>query len=90
MSHFSENQRLRYYENISVEIFDDAAAASKHVGQQIGKLIRQNNEKSRSTVLGLATGSTPTQVYEELVRLHIEEGPTLKLSLHLIWMSISR
>src|SRR5690606_11534365 len=25
-------------------------------------------------VLGLATGSTPTRVYEELVRLHREEG----------------
>jgi glucosamine-6-phosphate deaminase len=40
----------------------------------IESLIRQNNSAGRSTVLGLATGSTPVGLYRELIRLHKEAG----------------
>ena len=72
-SNASKN-RLTYYENIPTNIFKDATVASKHVGQEIANLIRENNAAGQSTVLGFATGSTPKQVYEELIRLHQEEG----------------
>ncbi len=72
-SNASKN-RLTYYENIPTNIFKEATVASKYVGQEIANLIRKNNAAGQATVLGFATGSTPKQVYEELIRLHQEEG----------------
>jgi glucosamine-6-phosphate deaminase len=40
----------------------------------IESLIRQNNSAGQSTVLGLATGSTPVGIYRELIRMHKEAG----------------
>jgi glucosamine-6-phosphate deaminase len=40
--------------------------------QEIGQLIKSKQLKKE--VLGLATGSSPIEVYEELVRMHKEEG----------------
>ncbi len=51
-----------------------SVAASRAVAAEIAALIRQRKEAGRTAVLGLATGSTPQGVYEELVRLHREEG----------------
>jgi glucosamine-6-phosphate deaminase len=78
MNHFDSEQRVTYYEKIPTKIFDDAAAGSKHVAAEIAAKIRENNEQNETTVLGLATGSTPTQVYAELIRLHEEEGLSFK------------
>ena len=44
------------------------------VAQELAAFIRQRAAEGRTAVLGLATGSSPTRVYEELVRLHREEG----------------
>lgn len=54
--------------------FTNAAAAAKYVAREIDKLIRARNAAGKSTVLGLATGSTPVSLYRELVRLHKEES----------------
>lgn len=61
-------------EKISCNVFRNAKDASHYVAHQIADLIRQRTEAGKMCVLGLATGSTPTSVYEELVRLHREEG----------------
>jgi glucosamine-6-phosphate deaminase len=53
-------------------VFPTSTQASRHVALMIESLIRQNNSASRPTVLGLATGSTPTGLYRELIRLHKE------------------
>src|ERR1051326_5205523 len=53
-------------------VFPTATQASRHVALMIESLIRQNNSAERSTVLGLATGSTPVGLYRELIRLHKE------------------
>ncbi|MFM8335513.1 MAG: 6-phosphogluconolactonase, partial [Opitutaceae bacterium] len=37
-------------------------------------MVRKRAAEGRTAVLGLATGSTPQGVYEELVRMHREEG----------------
>jgi glucosamine-6-phosphate deaminase len=47
---------------------------SRAVASEIANLIRARNQIGQNTVLGLATGSTPIQVYRELVRLHKEEN----------------
>ncbi len=59
-------------EKIPVRIFPRSSDASVFVAGQIAELIR--SVKGRPCVLGLATGSTPTGVYAELVRMHREDG----------------
>lgn len=66
------------YERLPTEVYESAVNASKFVAGQIAELIRKNNEKNESTVLGLATGSTPIRVYDELIRYHKEEGLSYK------------
>src|SRR4051812_10970662 len=61
-------------EKIPVTVYPGSAAASKSVAQEIADLIRAKAARGEKAVLGLATGSTPTSVYDELIRLHKEEG----------------
>lgn len=62
------------FEKIHNVIFQDSNEASIVVAQEIAALIREKQAANESCVLGLATGSSPTRVYEELVRMHREEG----------------
>ncbi|HEY6142095.1 MAG TPA: glucosamine-6-phosphate deaminase [Flavobacterium sp.] len=62
------------YEKIHNEIFKTSVEASIIVAQEIAALIKSKQEKKKNCVLGLATGSSPIKVYEELVRMHKEEG----------------
>jgi glucosamine-6-phosphate deaminase len=67
---------LRQKERITTHIFTFAADASKYVATEIANLIRTSPKPH--VVLGLATGSTPTAVYAELVRMHKQEGLSFK------------
>lgn len=78
MNYYNEYEKITYYEHIPTNIYKDATSASTKVAAEIASLIRQRNKEDKHTVLGLATGSTPTQVYAELVRLHKEEDLTFK------------
>ena len=71
-------ERVAEFEKIPVRIFDSSTAASAAVAAEIAALIRLRNNQGRPCVLGLATGSTPTGVYRELVRLHREQGLSFK------------
>lgn len=62
------------FEKIHNVIFSDSNKASIKVAEEIAALIRQKQKENKSCVLGLATGSSPIKVYEELVRMHKEEG----------------
>ena len=59
---------------IATTVYADSEVASAAVAAQIAALIRARAAEGRACVLGLATGSSPTRVYEELVRLHREDG----------------
>ncbi len=61
-------------EKIQTQVHTDAKAASASVAAEIADLIRRCAAENRQCVLGLATGSTPTGVYAELVRLHRHQG----------------
>src|SRR5699024_8751459 len=74
MEHAERDANKTYYEQIPVTIFNHSSEASKSVAQEIATLIRQRTEQGKQAVLGLATGSTPTDVYDELIRLYKEEG----------------
>lgn len=62
------------FEKIHNVIFDSSQEASILVAQEIANIIQRKEELNEPCVLGLATGSSPVKVYEELVRLHKEEG----------------
>ena len=59
---------------ITATVYPDSEVASTAVANQIADLIRRRAAEGKPCVLGLATGSSPTRVYEELVRLHREDG----------------
>ncbi|GAA3773953.1 glucosamine-6-phosphate deaminase [Flavobacterium ginsengiterrae] len=62
------------FEKIHNVIFESSKEASILVAQEIANIIQRKEELNEPCVLGLATGSSPIKVYEELVRLHKEEG----------------
>lgn len=62
------------FEKIHNVIFDSSKEASVLVAHEIANLIQLKEELGEPCILGLATGSSPIKVYEELVRLHKEEG----------------
>src|SRR3954469_8285836 len=61
-------------EKIPTVVFADSSQVDRAVAGEIAALVRAKAQAGERCVLGLATGSTPTSVYEELVRLHREEG----------------
>ena len=61
-------------EKCAVAVYESSIAASRAVAREISNLIRGKAARGEKAVLGLATGSTPQSVYDELVRLHREEG----------------
>jgi glucosamine-6-phosphate deaminase len=74
----SEADRLEAAtERIPVQMYRHAAEANLAVAQQIAELIRKRQSECKHCVLGLATGSTPVGVYDELVRMHRDEGLSL-------------
>ena len=66
-----EETRFEKFHNV---IFESSQVASVLVAQEIASLIRKKRELNELCVLGLATGSSPIKVYEELVRMHKEES----------------
>src|ERR1700750_2788972 len=66
------------YEKLPVTVYKNQGEASVAVANRIAKLIKEKTAKGEKTVLGLATGVTPINVYAELVRQHKEEGLSFK------------
>jgi glucosamine-6-phosphate deaminase len=60
------------HERIRTVVVDDHEDIARLVAMRIATLIRERNAAGESTVLGLATGSTPIGVYRELIRMHDE------------------
>ena len=72
------NPTLKYsfksMEKLPVRIWETPDQGSVYIARSISLSIRQKQQEGEKIVLGLATGSTPIKVYEELVRQHKEEG----------------
>jgi glucosamine-6-phosphate deaminase len=66
------------YEKLPVTVFADKLTAAQSVARRIADLIRNQTAPGKKTILGLATGATPIAVYQELVRLHRQEGLSFK------------
>ena len=65
-------------ERIPCHIFSRASEASIAAADEIEKLIRDRASEGKQCVLGLVTGSSPTGIYEELVRRHRDNGLSFK------------
>jgi glucosamine-6-phosphate deaminase len=72
------NNDLTSFEKIPVKIFTTSGEASVFVAQEIASVIKIRQLEGKPCVLGLATGSTPTRVYDELIKLHKTEGLSFK------------
>ncbi len=64
----------RRLEKMQLVVAPDSVSGSVAVAHEIADLIKYKASKGENAVLGLATGSSPIKVYDELVRLHKEEG----------------
>lgn len=62
------------YKGTAVRVYENKQAASIAVAQQIADLIRSKAAAGEKAVLGLATGATPIEVYNELIRMHKVDG----------------
>lgn len=61
-------------ERIATEVFPSADDAARQLAGALATLIRDRSSAGKTTVLGLATGSTPVRLYRQLIRLHREEN----------------
>ncbi|MCH5719538.1 glucosamine-6-phosphate deaminase [Niabella hibiscisoli] len=61
-----------------IQVFDNKMEGSRAIARYIANLVKRRQEENKPVVLGLATGSTPIGVYEELVRIHKTEGLSFK------------
>ena len=68
------DEESRKFEKINTKILESSEEASLLVANEIAQLIRERQSAGKNAVLGLATGSTPTKVYEYLVKFHKEDG----------------
>ena len=69
-----QNPELEQKEKIPTRIFHNANDACREVAGEVASLIHKKSEAGEIAVLGLATGSTPVGVYQELIRLHKEDN----------------
>jgi glucosamine-6-phosphate deaminase len=71
------NQQTRF-EKIHTVIFDNSSIASKLIAREIADLIISKQKKNKECILGLATGSSPITIYNELVKIHQTEKLSFK------------
>ena len=61
-------------ERIQCQIREDSSQVAQELAREIASEIRSRAAQGKHLVLGFNTGSTPTGLYAQLVRLHREEG----------------
>ncbi len=66
--------QLKTFEKIPIKLWDNPDEGAIQIARYIALCIRQKQQESEHIVLGLATGSSPIKIYNELVRMHREEG----------------
>lgn len=75
---YPNDYESKKFEKIETHIHGNSQDASFWVANEIAQLIRQRQKQGKNVVLGLATGSTPTKVYDFLAKFHKEEGLSFK------------
>jgi glucosamine-6-phosphate deaminase len=65
---------MKYQERMILELYSDQRLASVAAAEKITSLIQKHNRIEKATILGLATGKSPTALYRELIRQHKDNG----------------
>jgi len=65
--------QLKSFEKIQIKLWDNPEDGAIHLARYIALCIKQKQQENEHFVLGLATGSSPIKIYNELVRIHREE-----------------
>lgn len=68
-----ESLSQRRYEKLRTNIYKDANEGSIFTARVIADLIKRKSDQGENCYLGLSGGSSPSYVYDELVRIHLEE-----------------
>lgn len=68
-----ERSVLTRSEKIPTDIYESAEEGAKHIACEIALVIRQKQKAGRLCVLALPGGSSPRNLYAELIRMHKEE-----------------
>ena len=68
-----ESLSQRRYEKLRTNIYKDANEGSIFTARVIADLIKRKSDQGESCYLGLSGGSSPSYVYDELVKIHLEE-----------------
>ena len=66
------------FEKLHTVTFDNSEIASNLIAREICDLVKSKQEKGKNCVLGFATGSSPTLIYKEIIRIHKEESISFK------------
>ena len=66
------------FEKLHTVSFDNSEIASNLIAREICDLVKLKQEKGKNCVLGFATGSSPTHIYKEIIRIHKEESISFK------------
>lgn len=69
-----ERSVLTRLEKIPTEIYESVQEAARQVAQQIAHTIREKQREGRFCTLALSGGNSPHAVFDELIRLHRENG----------------
>lgn len=73
-----EEYNLARYEKLPVAIYEEARKGALEIAKDISKEIQKKDKEGKPFIFGISGGDSPVPVYEELVRLHKEEGLSFK------------
>lgn len=73
-----ELSRVTRNERIPTEIFSTEKEGSEYLAKEIAALIREKSNNKENCVIGFTNGKSTVGIYEELVRMHKEEGLSFK------------
>ncbi|MBR1564625.1 MAG: glucosamine-6-phosphate deaminase [Paludibacteraceae bacterium] len=69
-----ELSRVTRLEQVKTDIYETAKEGSQVVAKRIAELILDKQKKKEKAVISLASGRSMTDIFQELVRMHEEEG----------------
>lgn len=69
-----ELSALTRYEKVPTHIYESSIEASLQIAKNIADRIREKQNQGVDFVLGLPGGHSPQTIYQELIRLHKEDG----------------
>ena len=74
-----ERSVLTRLEKIPTDIYESPEEGANQIALDIAQMIRDKQKAGRFCVLALAGGNSPRNVYSALVRMHKEEGLSLRI-----------